>query len=220
MSGSWSGGGWVCSLMRVNCTVLLRLSAVAGPTGRLRDSARAHGHGPPISRTGDARGSPSHKETGVKRVTRRRLSRIGLAVTLLCLAAGLFSIPCYARLSVGSLTFTLGGASIKCHARSPQEPTFRFYYFGWATGFEFFSMMPRLRDPYSGWVGVAPPFYWSTALAALLTWYLCFTSLRFPKGHCQECGYDLTGNVSGVCPECGEPTAGRCRAPGPAGRRC
>ena len=27
---------------------------------------------------------------------------------------------------------------------------------------------------------------------------------RPPKGHCQTCGYNLTGNVSGVCPECGE----------------
>ncbi len=25
-------------------------------------------------------------------------------------------------------------------------------------------------------------------------------------GRCQECGYDLTGNVSGRCPECGTPT--------------
>ena len=25
----------------------------------------------------------------------------------------------------------------------------------------------------------------------------------FPPGHCQRCGYDLTGNVSGRCPECG-----------------
>lgn len=25
----------------------------------------------------------------------------------------------------------------------------------------------------------------------------------FPSGHCQECSYDLTGNESGVCPECG-----------------
>jgi len=25
-----------------------------------------------------------------------------------------------------------------------------------------------------------------------------------PPGHCQSCGYNLTGNVSGVCPECGE----------------
>jgi hypothetical protein len=26
---------------------------------------------------------------------------------------------------------------------------------------------------------------------------------RIPPGHCQKCGYDLTGNVSGRCPECG-----------------
>jgi hypothetical protein len=26
---------------------------------------------------------------------------------------------------------------------------------------------------------------------------------RPPKGVCRECGYDLTGNVSGKCPECG-----------------
>lgn len=25
-------------------------------------------------------------------------------------------------------------------------------------------------------------------------------------GHCRDCGYDLTGNTSGVCPECGRPT--------------
>ena len=24
-----------------------------------------------------------------------------------------------------------------------------------------------------------------------------------PPGHCQNCGYNLTGNVSGMCPECG-----------------
>jgi hypothetical protein len=28
---------------------------------------------------------------------------------------------------------------------------------------------------------------------------------RFPAGHCQNCGYNLTGNVSGVCTECGTP---------------
>ena len=25
----------------------------------------------------------------------------------------------------------------------------------------------------------------------------------FPPGHCRRCGYDLTGNISGRCPECG-----------------
>jgi hypothetical protein len=24
-----------------------------------------------------------------------------------------------------------------------------------------------------------------------------------PPGHCQRCGYDLTGNITGRCPACG-----------------
>ena len=28
---------------------------------------------------------------------------------------------------------------------------------------------------------------------------------RLDDGRCGKCGYDLTGNVSGVCPECGKP---------------
>jgi len=31
-----------------------------------------------------------------------------------------------------------------------------------------------------------------------------------PKGHCRKCGYNLTGNVSGICPECGEPIVNQC----------
>ena len=30
--------------------------------------------------------------------------------------------------------------------------------------------------------------------------------VRYRPGRCQHCGYDLTGNVSGVCPECATPT--------------
>ena len=26
---------------------------------------------------------------------------------------------------------------------------------------------------------------------------------RHPPNHCRRCGYNLTGNTSGVCPECG-----------------
>ena len=36
---------------------------------------------------------------------------------------------------------------------------------------------------------------------AVLLWWL--DRPRIPPGHCQKCGYDLTGNVSGKCPECG-----------------
>lgn len=44
------------------------------------------------------------------------------------------------------------------------------------------------------WVIVAIP-------TALLFW---LDRRRIPSGYCKKCGYDLTGNVSGICPECGE----------------
>ena len=28
---------------------------------------------------------------------------------------------------------------------------------------------------------------------------------RVPPGYCQKCGYNLTANTSGICPECGKP---------------
>ena len=40
-----------------------------------------------------------------------------------------------------------------------------------------------------------------TTVPTALLWYV---DRRFPRGHCQRCGYNLTGNVSGACPECGE----------------
>jgi hypothetical protein len=43
-------------------------------------------------------------------------------------------------------------------------------------------------------------------LMALLT--LILWRRRTPAGHCLKCGYDLTGNVSGRCPECGSAVDG------------
>ena len=39
---------------------------------------------------------------------------------------------------------------------------------------------------------------------ALVTFLLWRNSRPVPFGHCPQCRYNLTGNVSGVCPECGE----------------
>ena len=48
--------------------------------------------------------------------------------------------------------------------------------------------------------------YW---LANLVLWSLFLVPIipfrklrRIPAGHCQSCGYNLTGNQSGKCPEC------------------
>ena len=44
------------------------------------------------------------------------------------------------------------------------------------------------------------PFVAIAVPTAFLWWH---DYRRIRPGHCQKCGYDLTGNVSGVCPECG-----------------
>jgi len=45
------------------------------------------------------------------------------------------------------------------------------------------------------------PFLMCTAPTALLFYR---DRRRIPPGHCPTCGYNLTGNTSGKCPECGE----------------
>lgn len=44
------------------------------------------------------------------------------------------------------------------------------------------------------------PFLFVAIPTAFLFW---LDRRRIPLGHCQRCRYDLTGNTSGVCPECG-----------------
>jgi len=52
------------------------------------------------------------------------------------------------------------------------------------------------------------------AIGVLMTIYGLFLLARnlhpsameaFPPGHCQKCGYNLRGNVTGKCPECARP---------------
>ncbi len=53
------------------------------------------------------------------------------------------------------------------------------------------------------------------ALAALfipaVVWLLLRAPQNPPSGLCRHCGYDLTGNTSGRCPECGTPIHGKLR---------
>lgn len=43
-------------------------------------------------------------------------------------------------------------------------------------------------------------FFWRHEFIGCLRWAHV---LRMPPGYCHACRYDLTGNVSGICPECG-----------------
>jgi len=51
------------------------------------------------------------------------------------------------------------------------------------------------------WVPLWIPFLF-VALPTGVLWYRD-RCRRILPGRCQKCGYNLTGNVSGVCPECG-----------------
>jgi hypothetical protein len=43
------------------------------------------------------------------------------------------------------------------------------------------------------------------AVAVRVHWHAHRVARRRAAGECLRCGYDLTGNVSGTCPECGTP---------------
>jgi hypothetical protein len=50
------------------------------------------------------------------------------------------------------------------------------------------------------WAVEVSAIFVGLAIASVLVW----RGGRKPlEGHCKKCGYNLTGNVSGVCPECG-----------------
>lgn len=84
---------------------------------------------------------------------------------------------------------------------------------GWTvakySGFEWCWWFGRGRLTTITWVEI--PLYIPLGILLLLTalsWYKAIQHRVLP-GHCQKCGYDLTGNTSGRCPECGEKTETR-----------
>ena len=88
--------------------------------------------------------------------------------------------------------------------------------FGWDHRVKAATLGPR--D--SKWYGVCPS--WALLLlGGLLGTYPAVVFIRRPfrrarrrrNGWCLACGYDLQGNVSGVCPECGKDATAKLRTP-------
>jgi hypothetical protein len=107
-----------------------------------------------------------------------------------------FRPPIFLSLAEGMMEVCLGQAS---QARFPPPPN------GWSL--EWGRSWPISGGQYfmyiSGWglvVNVPLPF----ACLLLVPLAIAILGHRFPAGHCRRCGYDLTGNASGICPECGQ----------------
>lgn len=88
----------------------------------------------------------------------------------------------------------------------PQVPgvsAFRYRRFG----IEVVRSLPLIPDE---WIHLSIPFWQPTAaLLAYPIFMLATRPIRHrwrrKRGICVRCGYNLTGNISGVCPECGTP---------------
>ena len=77
----------------------------------------------------------------------------------------------------------------------------------WLFGPRDFSLAFRTPDLHysADFVYVQLPLWIPLLAIAIPTAILWRRDRRPRKGHCKSCGYNLTGNESGVCPECSTP---------------
>ena len=144
-----------------------------------------------------------------------RLRRISVGVLLGLLFVWVLSIPFFAKVARGRALLDLRWGQVMVGwADDPQESITHIGISqckrgGWT--------LPGLRDelslPYferdAGSVD-SPGAYFAEChlwlpfvITAAITIVLYRRTRGFPAGRCHACGYDLTGNTSGVCPECG-----------------
>lgn len=133
--------------------------------------------------------------------TLRTIKWIGLVWCLLLLIAWLVSLQFWIHYGTSRTIYSLqwGGLNIRPIYGTPL-PT------GWAaySAPRNWIIWPRNTFIYRGWwPGFVPLWiaFFVFCVPTIVLWRL--DRRRFPPGFCSRCGYDLTGNESGICPECG-----------------
>jgi len=140
--------------------------------------------------------------------SRRILKSIGIHACLLILTTWMISreffllIPIGSHMSIdfysGEADFRYSIGAIDCHPSVSQEGPADFE-------FECMFVRPRWEKREAGFWHLYFPLWLPLIAAALPTGIGLFLDRRrrIPPGHCPCCGYNLTGNTSGVCSECG-----------------
>jgi len=142
------------------------------------------------------------------------------AVFLLTVAMAALSLVRFVKIQCVRLQVAMGaGVAFVRFDDSARRPVFDTdpidyaglgVYVGWATWTRMLAW-PSDLPPGTG-SGTIP--MWMILAATGIPAYLLWRSdRRRPLGQCAKCGYDLTGNASGVCPECGQSTGSGPAAP-------
>ena len=79
----------------------------------------------------------------------------------------------------------------------------------------FFPAPPIVTEMPGGEMRATIPLWLFIGIIGTPTYFWWRGSRKKPSkpGHCPRCGYDLTGNTSGVCSECGERTSNSIEIP-------
>ncbi len=137
-----------------------------------------------------------------RRIRKRRILKwIGVGLCIGFSAAWIVGLFGGLRYSAGNCGFAcyVNGIEFWTSAR-PLPKTWE-----WRSTPDFYGWWPRRHHfnigPRTHWGIVIP--YWMLILSSVVATTWLWWSDRRPKAGCTNCNYNLTGNVSGVCPECG-----------------
>jgi len=140
---------------------------------------------------------------------RHVLKWVGALLCTTCLAAGVLGR--FAVVKIGGWLELGGNHSGGCLTLYwppyPRPRWVAFYY--WPRDLEVWPICYVAEENLmetAGTLTVMIPLWIPFAIGVIPTVCLWWRDRRYPPGHCQTCGYNLTGNVSGRCPECGEAT--------------
>ena len=125
---------------------------------------------------------------------RRRLFTVACSLSLLaCVATSVLWVRSYSQYDYVSI-----GTDYVLVSQGGFIVLFDGFFNSSTHQFTMFSISPALIVPYILCVPVM--------LTAAAICYGLRRERRGSLGVCHHCGYNLTGNTSGVCPECGTPT--------------
>ena len=138
----------------------------------------------------------------MSRIRHRRLAwmllglSVGLAVTV--------PLSVFVMISVTCPVCTSGVAEGAFAVTESRDSVWTCDYVIRSDGWEepHYAFLPTFGRPGGRWE-LTVPVWMVFCICAVLT-AIAFRRSRIPPGHCHKCGYDLAGNVSGRCPECGE----------------